>query len=684
MMSELERIKGVGPARLKQLHTLGIHTTEDLLEYVPRAYEDRTRTFLIAEAPVGELASVVGHIALVEEKKPRPRMSILTVRIQDGSGMMDLVFFNQGYKKNFYKRGQRVHVYGKVEVFRNQKQMNSPMVETLKEEETPAGGIQPIYPLAEGIRQSTIRNVVKAWFLENRSLPEVLPLDLCEEKALLPRYEAMKAMHFPNSMEEQALARKSLAFEELYVMQVGLLLTKTKFHREERGVSFEADGELLKAFKENLPFALTGDQQKVYQEICSDVESAKVPMSRLIQGDVGSGKTVVAAMALLKAVENGYQGALMAPTEILATQHLESLENLLGDLPVRVALLTGATKTKERREILEGLAEGTIHMVVGTHALIQEVVVFNRLGLVVVDEQHRFGVKQRAALEAKGGESSPHVLVMTATPIPRTMALSVYGDLDVSTIKEMPPGRKPIKTYAVDSSYRERLEVFFEKEMQAGHQVYVVCPLVEESEKLDLQAATELYEELVHRYEGEFRVGLVHGRMKSDEKDAVMAAFQANDIHLLVSTTVVEVGVNVPNATIMCVIGAERFGLSQLHQLRGRVGRSDMASYCVLVSDSRSEDARTRMKLMTETQDGFVLAEADLLMRGAGQLFGYSQSGLPDLKVAHIIQDVDILLEAREAAGERLRRLGLVGLREELGEVLDRRFGENFKVLFQS
>ncbi len=420
---------------------------------------------------------------------------------------------------------------------------------------------------------------------------------------------------------------------------------------------------------------MTGDQQRALEDIRIDMEDER-PMQRLLQGDVGSGKTVVATLSLLKAIENGYQGALMAPTEILAAQHYEGIAEVCGNLGIIIELLTGSTTKKEKERIYEGLADGSINMIIGTHALIQEGVNFHNLGLVIIDEQHRFGVEQRARLQQKG--TYPHVLIMTATPIPRTMTLSVYGDLAVSLIKEMPPGRKPVKTYAVDSSYKERLRTFFGKEMAEGRQVYVVCPLVEESEKLDLQAAEELYLELKEYFYKAYEVGLVHGRMKPSEKDEVMNAFHRGEISLLVSTTVIEVGVNVPNATIMCIEGAERFGLSQLHQLRGRVGRGSHQSYCILVSDSKNDVSQERLKLMEHTQDGFELAEQDLLLRGSGQLFGLAQSGLPDLRVANIIKDIEILVQARKDVLDFANNYGMEKLESVMKEELEKRFGEKF------
>ena len=512
-------------------------------------------------------------------------------------------------------------------------------------------------------------------------------------------------MHNPLTVERYGLARKQLAYEELFIMQAGLLLLRER-EQAELGIKMQPDGDLVPAFLKALPFALTGDQQKAFNEIAADMEDER-PMRRLLQGDVGSGKTVVGALSLLKAVENGYQGALMAPTEILAQQHYEGLTELMAGLnpvapsglnpsapagtdqgqtaglgQVKMALLTGSTKPAERQVIYEGLADGTIDIVIGTHALIQDSVTFKKLALVIIDEQHRFGVEQRATLQRKGHH--PHMLVMTATPIPRTMTLSIYGDLEVSLIKEMPPGRKPVLTYAVDSTYKERLHRFFEKEMTAGHQVYVVCPLVEESEKLDLVAAEQLYEELAEKYNRKFGVGLVHGRMSAADKEAIMDAYYKGTIKLLVSTTVIEVGVNVPNATIMCVEGAERFGLSQLHQLRGRVGRGSTQSYCILVSDSHSEDSKQRLAVMTSTQDGFVVAEQDLLLRGSGQLFGLAQSGLPDLRIANILKDIDLLIAARQDAKAWLAKLGFDEAVKLMKPELLRRFGESFQRILYS
>ncbi|WP_444498997.1 ATP-dependent DNA helicase RecG [Veillonella seminalis] len=681
MEESLLTIKGVGPGRVKQLNKLGITDVSSLLTYFPRTYEDRSVSYLIGALKQGAVGATEGTVLNVQEKKPRRGLSILEIFIGDATGRLKIVLFNQGYKKNFYKVGQRLHVYGKVEFAYGSLQMNTPHIEMLREGQVAETGIVPVYPLVDGVSQFVIRHAVSNWFAANDALPELLPPDITKEHNFMTRYEAFKEMHNPLTVEHYGLARKQLAYEELFIMQAGLLLLRER-EQAEIGIKMQPDGDLVPAFLKELPFALTGDQRKAFNEIANDMQEER-PMRRLLQGDVGSGKTVVGALSLLKAVENGYQGALMAPTEILAQQHYEGLTDLMAGLGrVKLALLTGSTKPGERQIIYEGLADGTIDIVIGTHALIQEQVEFKKLALVIIDEQHRFGVEQRATLQRKGHH--PHMLVMTATPIPRTMTLSNYGDLEVSLIKEMPPGRKPVLTYAVDSSYKERLHRFFEKEMSAGHQVYVVCPLVEESEKLDLVAAEQLYEELAEKYQRKFGVGLVHGRMSTADKEAIMEAYYKGTIKLLVSTTVIEVGVNVPNATIMCVEGAERFGLSQLHQLRGRVGRGSTQSYCILVSDSHSEDSKQRLAVMTSTQDGFVVAEQDLLLRGSGQLFGLAQSGLPDLRIANILKDIDLLVAARQDAKMWLAKIGFDEAVKLMKPELLRRFGESFQRILYS
>lgn len=681
MEESLLTIKGVGPGRVKQLNKLGITDVSSLLTYFPRTYEDRSVSYLIGALKQGAVGATEGTVLNVQEKKPRRGLSILEIFIGDATGRLKIVLFNQGYKKNFYKVGQRLHVYGKVEFAYGSLQMNTPHIEMLREGQVAEAGIVPVYPLVDGVSQFVIRHAVSNWFAANDALPELLPPDITKEHNFMTRYEAFKEMHNPLTVERYGLARKQLAYEELFIMQAGLLLLRER-EQAEIGIKMQPDGDLVPAFLKELPFALTGDQRKAFNEIANDMQEER-PMRRLLQGDVGSGKTVVGALSLLKAVENGYQGALMAPTEILAQQHYEGLTDLMAGLGrVKLALLTGYTKPGERQIIYEGLADGTIDIVIGTHALIQEQVEFKKLALVIIDEQHRFGVEQRATLQRKGHH--PHMLVMTATPIPRTMTLSIYGDLEVSLIKEMPPGRKPVLTYAVDSSYKERLHRFFEKEMSAGHQVYVVCPLVEESEKLDLVAAEQLYEELAEKYQRKFGVGLVHGRMSTTDKEAIMEAYYKGTIKLLVSTTVIEVGVNVPNATIMCVEGAERFGLSQLHQLRGRVGRGSTQSYCILVSDSHSEDSKQRLAVMTSTQDGFVVAEQDLLLRGSGQLFGLAQSGLPDLRIANILKDIDLLVAARQDAKMWLAKIGFDEAVKLMKPELLRRFGESFQRILYS
>lgn len=674
MNEALTSIKGVGPGRERQLHKLGITSVSNLLTYFPRSYEDRRKIYTVRDLLPDMTGGVVGIVMSVQEKRPRPRLSILEITITDNSGSLKIVLFNQGYKKNFYKVGQRLYVYGKVDVQYGSKQMNSPQIETLGANAMPDTGIVPIYPLVDGVSQFVVRSSIRNWFTDHCELDEILPSSIVKKHMIMSRYDAFKAMHFPDSSNHYEEARHQLAYEELFVMQSGLALLRNK-EQVHLGPKMGHDGVLMSRCIENLPYKLTGDQRRAIDEISKDMQDER-PMQRLLQGDVGAGKTVVAILSMVKAIENGYQAVIMAPTEILAAQHYEGIQDMCKHLPIRIALLTGSTTKKEKDRIYKELKDGCIQMIIGTHALIQDKVDFYNLGLVIIDEQHRFGVEQRAALQRKGGH--PHVLIMTATPIPRTMTLSVYGDLAVSLIKEMPPGRKPVKTYVVDSSYKERLRVFFGKEMAAGHQVYVVCPLVEESEKLDLQAAEALYLELKEYFYQSFEVGLVYGRMSARDKEEVMERFSKGTIQLLVSTTVVEVGVNVPNATIMCIEGAERFGLSQLHQLRGRVGRGDIQAYCVLVSDSKGDVSRERLQLMESTQDGFELAEQDLLMRGSGQLFGLAQSGLPDLRVANIVKDIDILVAARNDVLQYISEEGIANLEKKMKPELEKRFGEKF------
>ena len=671
MIKFIKDIKGIGPARAKLFARMKLETASDLVQYFPRAYEDRSKIRAIKDISNNEDRPVLvnGTVKSVVELRPRRGMTILKVLISDGTGGLELVWFNQPFKKRLFKVGEDVHAFGKTERAYGRLQMNSPEAEP-----GPAvpGGLVPVYALTEGLRQADVRRAVAALFADEAAVKNLIPpclsLDIQGAEVSVETY---KALHFPASFEALERARKRLAFEELFALQAGLLL-KRRAEQSGQAVKFGPNGKLIKGLLNNLPFSLTKGQTEAFADIVNDTET-QVPMQRLVQGDVGSGKTVVAALALAKAVENGYQGALMAPTGILATQHYEELNRLFKDLPVCIALLTGRTTGKERELILQKAAHREVDILVGTHALIQDDVIFSDLALVVTDEQHRFGVRQRAALRNKGKDV--HTLFLTATPIPRTMALSVYGDLDVSTMRELPPGRKPVKTYVVTEGMRSRIYAFMRKEIAAGYQCYVVCPLVEESASADLQAATALYESLKSTDFADISCGLVHGRMSGKEKDEVMERFQRGDIKLLVATSVIEVGVNVPNATIMYVDGAERFGLAQLHQLRGRVGRGAAQAYCILLAKSGNEETRQRLKWMETIHDGFSLSEKDLLLRGAGQLFGSMQHGLPDLKAARIIEDADLLIPARDGAQAYLR---LPGTEKTVKEALKKRFGNDF------
>ncbi len=674
----VQYLRGVGPARAEELARLGVRTVRDLLLHLPRRHEDRTEILPLAALHPGEAVTVRGTVKKVERvRTPRRKMEVVRALLDDGTATAWAVWFNQPHLLKLLRPGVRVFLTGKAEREFGSLHLRGPEMEILdgeEEESLHAGRIVPIYPLTGRLSQRQMRSIVKRAVEEwAERMPEVLPRRVREERRLMPAARAWRAIHFPSSLQELEEARRRLAFEELFLLQVTIALERRGI-RGEKGYAHRPDGPLIARFRESLPFSLTRAQERVWGEISRDMESS-FPMHRLLQGDVGSGKTVVAALALLKAVESGGQGVLMAPTEVLAGQHYLLFRRLLAPLGVEVAFLSGASQGREREAILFGLQAGTIPVVVGTHALIQEGVFFRRLTLVVVDEQHRFGVRQRSLLREKGrsGEFWPDTLVMTATPIPRTLTLTLFGDLDVSVIDELPPGRKPIRTYWLPERERGKAYGLLLQEVRRGRQGYVVCPLIEESEAVDAQAVTTWAETLRGRLPG-VRLGVLHGRLSPPERERVMESFRNGEVDVLVTTTVVEVGVDVPNATVMLIEGAERFGLAQLHQLRGRVGRGSEASYCVLISSARSAEAGRRLRTMVETQDGFRIAEVDLELRGPGEFFGTRQHGMPDLRVAHPVRDLPLLEEARREAF-RVVEEGL-GEHPVLQREIARRYGE--------
>lgn len=649
--TDVRYIKGIGEAKAKALGKLGIFTLGDLIGWFPRRYEDRRETRPISSLIPGETACVAAMIASEPKVSHiRKGMDLVKVRAVDDTGALDVTFFNQSWLKNQLRVGETYIFYGRAEGSLLRKTMAGPVVEPEGRQEF-TGRIVPVYPLTAGVSQLLLSRAIRQGLDECADiLPDCLPDSVRQTHGLCRVNYAYENIHFPESPEALDIARRRLAFEELFFFAIGLKLLR--FRRET--VSVEPFRPVdMAPFYDALPFILTGAQRRCVDEAIADMTAGK-PMNRLCQGDVGSGKTMVAAACVYFCVKNGRQAALMAPTELLAEQHYRGLAPLLVQLGLRCALLTGSTPAKTKRSVTAQLASGELDFAIGTHALISGGVAYANLGLVVTDEQHRFGVAQRTALAEKG--EHPHTLVMSATPIPRTLALILYGDLDVSVIDQLPPGRKPIETYAVTSAYYPRLYAFIRKQVEAGRQVYIVCPMVSENDDLpdERKAVTEYAQKLQSEIFPDLRVAYVHGKMKSREKDTVMSAFAAGETNILVSTTVIEVGVDVPNASLMVVENAERFGLSQLHQLRGRVGRGQHQSYCVLVSDNKNDETRQRLRAMTKTADGFKIAEEDLRLRGPGDFFGLRQHGLPGLRVADIGCDTRLLTEAQTAAEELL------------------------------
>lgn len=646
-------IKGIGEARAAALEKLGITTLGDLIAYFPRGYEDRTQVRPIRELTAGESVCVRGMVAAdLTAYRISGGRTIAKTRVVDDSGSLDLVFFNMEHRRDALHQGDVCVFFGKVEDNLRRKQMINPLFEPEGRQQV-TGRIMPIYPLTAGVTQGLMARAARQGLDACRELlPDVLPDEVRQAHKLCYVNYAYENIHFPASPEALEVARRRLVFEELFLLTCGLQLLRQR----RRDVAGPACRRMsMEPFYRRLPFALTGAQRRAIADAVEDMVSGK-PMNRLCQGDVGSGKTVVAAACIWFAVESGWQTALMAPTEILARQHYQGLAPLLARFSIRCALLTGSIRAKERREILAGLADGSIDLCIGTHALLTEDVQYRRLGLVVTDEQHRFGVNQRAALSQKAED--PHMLVLSATPIPRTLALVIYGDLDVSVIDELPPGRQKVDTFALGESYRPRVQAFIRKLAAVGQQIFIVCPLVGEADQIpdERKAVTAYARQLQEQVFPDLRVAVLHGKMKPREKEKVMAAFAAGESDILVSTTVVEVGVDVPNATCMVVENADRFGLSQLHQLRGRVGRGKAKSYCILLSDSQNEETRARLKVMTQTNDGFRISQEDLRLRGPGDFFGQRQHGLPAMKIADLSCDMRLLDEAQTAARQLMER----------------------------
>ena len=652
LQKDVKYVKGVGPNRVQLLNKLNINTLYDLITYFPRTYEDRRKAKNICECINGEEALIEGIVCgKMNEIRLRGKTMYKLV-IRDETSTATAIWFNQSYLKNKFQIGKKYRFYGKISNMFGNITINSPVFDE-EGKDVNTGKIIPIYTLTYQLSQNVIRKIIENGLIEIKNeLPETLPEYVLKGQNLLNLNEAIQKIHFPKKFEDFDNARKRLAFEELFITQLALLEIKNNYGKEKTGISFRKDVKMSDII-EKLPFKLTNAQKRVLEEINTDMEKDK-PMNRLLQGDVGSGKTVVAIVAAYKAVKSGYQVAIMAPTAILATQHLESFKDIFENLGIRCELLISAITKKKKTEILEKLEKGEIDILLGTHAMLEENVKFNKLGLVVTDEQHRFGVKQRTTIVEKG--ENPDVLVMTATPIPRTLAMILYGDLDISIIDELPPNRKKIDTFAVTKQLEDRVNNFIKKQIQEGRQAYIVCPLVEENEEMDLKSVTELWKKYKENTFKEYRVEYIHGKMKPKEKDEIMAKFKNGEIDILISTTVIEVGVNVPNASIMVVEDAQRFGLAQLHQLRGRVGRGEYQSYCILKYEGKGENTRKRMKVMCETNDGFIISEKDLELRGAGDFFGTQQHGLPEFKIANLFEDIAILKKAQNLAEKIIQK----------------------------
>ena len=713
------------PAHLVLEEALGIRTVGELLRHYPRGYIDRSATVPIRQIRIGQDVTVIGRVKGVEKRYTRRRQTMVTVKLYDGTGYLDLTFFNQPWTATAYREGMELAVSGRAGMFRGRLQLGKQEVEVLRgdDEMVHMGRITPVYRAAEGVTSRTIRELMHRALQRVNAIPDPVPPNVVGEEHLEPEPEALRAIHFPEQPVDLERARERLKFDELFTLELGVAYRKRRMERGARGVVHRVDGELTSAMAEALPFELTGAQRRAIKEIEEDMAVSR-PMNRLLQGDVGSGKTAVALYAALIAIQSRHQATIMAPTEVLAGQHVRTLSTLLrpigghdyassllrpaeiagqqslldpsvsptssppDDPPGQVsyALLTAAVTGKERQLVLEGIRTGAVDLIVGTHALVQEGVEFADLSLAVIDEQHRFGVHQRVALKEKGAK--PDVLIMTATPIPRTLSLTYYGDLDVSVLDEMPPGRQPVATRVARTAAQRRAAYdMVRDEVRAGRQAFVVCAAIDEGNRLEVRAAEKEAERLASQVFPDLRIALLHGRLRPSDKEEVMASFRAGEADVLISTTVIEVGVDVPNASVMLVENAERFGLAQLHQLRGRIGRGVARSFCVLFDESApdNEDAKARLEAMARTTDGFELADEDLRLRGEGTLFDIRQSGLPDLKLARLAEDVDLVRRARVRAFEVIDDDPSLERHPELLELLRSTFrGKAIEWLFHS
>ena len=674
---DVGEVKGLGGKRSESLKKAGVSSVADLLHHVPRRYIDRSLRAPIAKVPIGQEVTILGEVVSVRDRRPRRNLHIIEAVIQDESAKIKAVWFNQSFRLRQLQAATEVALSGQVEAFRGSLQMKSPEVDVLsnKTEGLTVGRVVPVHGTVGGVGPGYLRRAIHNALLRSQPIEDPVPTELKAANGLMERDAAFSAIHFPEEIDHVPPARKRLVYDELFRLELALAMQKRHQMATSSGIAHEIEGELVDRFIDGLPYELTSAQTRVLGEIEEDLKATH-PMHRLLQGEVGSGKTVVAVATLLRGVEGGWQGALMAPTEVLAEQHYLGVRGLLADAglspglgshlgmdslfegggpAVHVALLTGSTAVTNynsditRQELGNDIAAGQVDLVVGTHALIQEGVEFSRLGVAVIDEQHRFGVAQRVQLREKAGEAEPDLLIMTATPIPRTLSMTLYGDLDVSIVDEMPPGRTPVETKSISKLDEAKAWEVIQFEVEKGRQAFVVCPLVDDSPKVEAASATAEHERLSHLMP-DLRVGLIHGQMKSADKEATMAAYRSGEIDVLVSTTVIEVGIDVPNATVMVIEDAQRFGLSQLHQLRGRVGRGQYPGKCILLADPTTTEGEDRLTAMVETTDGFRLAEEDLRIRGQGTVFGTRQSGVKDLKVADILSDFDILVSARRDA----------------------------------